>query len=154
MLCHICTHIHVPQSHTKFASHVSGLFFSTPGCSAIYKVTNTKVGLAFYNCALLLQVAQLTYPVLLSRYDSILNAYSQQIQQGIEGKDRLQLDETLCVLEVCTAMTVAPAVADAALQLGSLQQVIALASIGVMHRTCSLINIAYAQKCCLASVCT
>ena len=71
----------------------------------------------------ILQVAQLTYPVLLARYDAILKAYNQQIQQSSEGKDRLQLDETLCVLEVCAAMTLAPSVADAALQLGSLQQV-------------------------------
>ena len=70
---------------------------------------------------------------MISRYDSILKAYSHQIQQGTEGKDRLQLDETLCVLEVCTAMTVAPAVADAALQLGSLQQVVALASTCQIH---------------------
>lgn len=69
------------------------------------------------------QVAQLTYPVLLMRYDAILKAYSQEIQQNTEGKDRLQLDETLCVLEVCAAMTIAPSVADSALQLGSLQQV-------------------------------
>lgn len=57
------------------------------------------------------------------RYDAILKAYNQQIQQGTEGKDRLQLDETLCVLEVCASMTVAPSVADSALQLNSLQQV-------------------------------
>ena len=71
----------------------------------------------------MLQVAQLAYPLLLARYEAILRAYSQLIHQNSEGKDRLQLDETLCVLEVCSAMEVAPAVADAALQPGSQQQV-------------------------------
>ncbi len=71
----------------------------------------------------ILQVAQLTYPVLLARYSTILTAYSQHIQRSTEGKDRLQLDETLCVLEVCSAMKIAPAVADAAAQSSSQQQV-------------------------------
>ena len=70
-----------------------------------------------------MQVAQLTYPVLLARYSTILTAYSQHIQRSTEGKDRLQLDETLCVLEVCSAMKIAPAVADAAAQSSSQQQV-------------------------------
>ena len=70
-----------------------------------------------------LQVAQLTYPVLLARYEAILTAYSQHIQRSTEGKDRLQLDETLCVLEVCSAMKIAPAVADAAAQSSSQRQV-------------------------------
>lgn len=71
----------------------------------------------------ILQVAQLTYPVLIARYSTILTAYSQHIQRSTEGKDRLQLDETLCVLEVCSAMKIAPAVADAAAQSSSQQQV-------------------------------
>lgn len=70
------------------------------------------------------QVAQLTYPVLLSRYEAILLVHSQHIQHSTEGKDRLQLDETLCVLEVCSAMKIAPAVADAAPQVASQHQVI------------------------------
>ena len=75
------------------------------------------------NTSVILQVAQLTYPVLLARYSTILTAYSQHIQRSTEGKDRLQLDETLCVLEVCSAMKIAPAVADAAAQSSSRQQV-------------------------------
>ena len=71
-----------------------------------------------------LQVAQLTYPMLLTRYETILTIYSQHIQQNTEGKDRLQLDETLCVLEVCSAMKIAPAVADAAPQAGNQQKVL------------------------------
>ena len=70
-----------------------------------------------------MQVAQLTYPVLLARYETILSTYSQHIQRSTEGKDRLQLDETLCVLEVCSAMRIAPAVADAAPQIGNQHQV-------------------------------
>lgn len=84
-----------------------------------------------------LQVSQLAYPVLLMRYTAILDAYSKRIQHGSEGKDRLQLDETLCVLEVCAAMTIAPAVADAALQPGSLQEV-KLLNFGLPTCSCSL----------------
>lgn len=69
-------------------------------------------------------MAKLTYPVLLARYGAILTAYSQHVQRSTEGKDRLQLDETLCVLEVCSAMRIAPAVADAATQSQSQQQVV------------------------------
>lgn len=74
----------------------------------------------------LLEVAQLSYPVLLARYSTILGVYSQHIQHNSEGKDRLQLDETLCVLEVCCAMKIAPAVADAVTQSASQQQVVQL----------------------------
>ena len=79
------------------------------------------------------QVAQLAYPVLLARYSAILDTYSEHIQQNSEGKDRLQLDETLCVLEVCSAMKIAPAVADSASQSNSQQQVTNLLHHHILH---------------------
>lgn len=90
-----------------------------------------------------MQIAQLTYPVLLARYEAILVTYSQHIQRNTEGKDRLQLDETLCVLEVCSAMKIAPAVADAAPQTSSQQQVPAKISLTATTHTTALLGISF-----------
>ena len=94
---------------------------------------------------LYMQIAQLTYPVLLARYEAILVTYSQHIQRNTEGKDRLQLDETLCVLEVCSAMKIAPAVADAAPQTSSQQQVLPQGSLIVRAHISAWLRISFLQ---------
>ena len=74
----------------------------------------------------ILQVAQIAFPVFLARCQTMLAAFSRRIAAGTEADDRLHLEETLCLLEVCTTMTVSPAVVDVACAEGGSMQVPAL----------------------------
>ena len=70
-----------------------------------------------------LQVAQIAFPVFLARCQTMLAAFTRRIAAGTEAEDRLHLEETLCLLEVCTTMTVSPAVVDVACAEGGPMQV-------------------------------
>ena len=61
-----------------------------------------------------LQVAKYAYPVFLARCQALLTAYASSIPANTELDDRRLLGETLCVLEVCSSMTLSAAVVDAA----------------------------------------
>ena len=74
----------------------------------------------------ILQVAQIAFPVFLARCQAMLAAFTSRIAAGTEAEDRLHLEETLCLLEVCTTMTVSPAVVDVACAEGGAMQVPAL----------------------------
>ena len=71
----------------------------------------------------ILQVAQIAFPVFLARCQTMLAAFTRRIAAGTEAEDRLHLEETLCLLEVCTTMTVSPAVVDVACAEGGAMQV-------------------------------
>ena len=71
----------------------------------------------------ILQVAQIAFPVFLARCQTMLAAFTHRIAAGTEAEDRLHLEETLCLLEVCTTMTVSPAVVDVACAEGGAMQV-------------------------------
>ncbi|KAL4423762.1 hypothetical protein ABPG75_001063 [Micractinium tetrahymenae] len=71
----------------------------------------------------LLEVSRLALPVFMSRCDAVLRAYAEDQARvagasssaAAVGPGRTRLDEVLCILEVLASMSLAPAVADAAL---------------------------------------